>query len=79
MGDLLERIIKRMGVEVDVSVQQARVRPEQSEVMMLICNNNKAQTRLGWTPIWSLDEGIDAVVDYVKSNLEVYKTLKYEV
>jgi NAD dependent epimerase/dehydratase len=79
MGDLLERIIKRMGVDVDVSVQQARVRPEQSEVMMLICNNNKAQTRLGWTPIWSLDEGIDAVVDYVKSNLGVYKTLKYEV
>jgi NAD dependent epimerase/dehydratase len=79
MGDLLGRIIKRMGVDVDVSVQEERVRPDQSEVMTLICNNDKAQRLLGWNPIWSLDEGIDAVVDYVKTNLRVFKTFKYVV
>jgi NAD dependent epimerase/dehydratase len=79
MGELLESIMRRMGAQVEIIVQESRVRPERSEVMELMCNNTKARTLLGWAPTWSMEEGIDAVIGYVSHNSNLYKTFKYVV
>ncbi len=79
MGALLEIIIERIGVKAEVRVQESRRRPEKSEVMELMCNNSKARRLLDWAPTWSLEEGIEAAIEYAKHNIGMYKTLKYAV
>jgi NAD dependent epimerase/dehydratase len=79
MGELLKIIMERTGNQREVVTVESRRRPQQSEVMELMCDNAKARKLLDWSPSWSLEDGIDAVVDYVKQNLGSYKTLKYVV
>lgn len=79
MGALLNRILSRMGVQKDVILERERVRPEKSEVLELICDNQRAKTLLGWTPRVSLDEGIDAVIQYIAGNRKSYKSSRYGV
>lgn len=79
MGALLNRILSRMGVQKEVVLERERVRPENSEVLELICDNTRARTLLGWTPRVSLDEGLDAVVRYITNNMHSYKSDHYGV
>ncbi len=40
----------------------------QSEIMKLLCNYNKAQELLGWSPKYSLEEGIEKTKEWIASN-----------
>jgi NAD dependent epimerase/dehydratase len=77
MGDLLTRIMERMGVRKDIVQESQRIRPAGSEVMELICDNTLAAEILGWKPRYTLDEGLDAVIEYMKRNMSAYKTRDY--
>lgn len=79
MGALLNRILSRMKVQKDLVMERERVRPDKSEVMELICDNRKAKSLLGWSPRYSLDDGLDIVIDYVKNNVQRYKPHRYGV
>jgi nucleoside-diphosphate-sugar epimerase len=74
MGDLLQRIMSRMDVRKQILSEEGRLRPAKSEVMALICDNTRARAFLGWEPGYTLDEGLDEVVSFVKSNTNRYKT-----
>lgn len=74
MGDLLQRIMSRMDVTKQILSEEGRLRPAKSEVMALICDNTRARAFLGWEPGYTLDEGLDEVVSFVKSNTNRYKT-----
>jgi NAD dependent epimerase/dehydratase len=79
MGDLLTRIMNRMEISKPVVEEKARVRPDKSEVMNLISDNTLARELLDWTPLVSLDEGLDEVINYVSEHLKAYKTKHYVV
>lgn len=79
MGALLNRILSRMGIQKEIVLERERVRPEKSEVLELICNNQRARTVLGWAPRVSLDEGLDAVIKYIGDNGRSYKSDRYGV
>jgi NAD dependent epimerase/dehydratase len=79
MGALLNRILARMNVQKDMVMERDRVRPEKSEVLDLICDNRRAKTLLGWSPRYSLDEGLDIVIESMKKNSHKYKSDHYGV
>ncbi|WP_041286480.1 SDR family NAD(P)-dependent oxidoreductase [Desulfomonile tiedjei] len=74
MGDLLQRIMSRMDLMKQILPEESRLRPPKSEVMALICDNTRARAFLGWEPGYTLDQGLDEVVSFVKSNSNRYKT-----
>ncbi|MBI5248110.1 MAG: SDR family NAD(P)-dependent oxidoreductase [Desulfomonile tiedjei] len=74
MGDLLRRIMTRMGVSKEIAQEPERVRPDASEVMELICDNARAMKLLNWQPRFTLDQGLDKVIESVKRNITAYKT-----
>ncbi len=41
MGNLVNMIIKTLNLQVKLKTEEQRVRPENSEVERLMCNNNK--------------------------------------
>ncbi len=79
MGDLLNKIMKKMSVSREIVQVGERRRPEKSEVMELIADSSKARELLGWTPTYSLDQGLDEVIASVRERIGSYKTGGYVV
>lgn len=79
IGKLAEMIIKIIGKEVEIVSDDLRIRPENSEVMELICANDKARKLIGWKPRHTLSEGIKETLGYIEKNLHRYKADIYNV
>ncbi len=78
ISDLAKAIIKKIGNPIKIMVELQRLRPEKSEVMRLISDNEAARTRLGWQPEVSLDQGLDKTIEWIKGHLDFYQIGKYE-
>jgi NAD dependent epimerase/dehydratase len=67
------------GVEAQVEVDPARVRPSQSEVMVLQSDPARALQRLGWSAQVSLRQGLKETARWIEANLERYRPDSYAV
>ncbi len=76
--ELLERILKIVGRDVRVRVDDQRLRPENSEVMRLLSNNEKAHQRLHWQPEVSLEDGLKQTVAWIRQHQSLYRPGVYE-
>ncbi len=79
IGELAEIIIKKVNPKVKIVCEQKRVRPEKSEVMQLLCDNRLANELAGWKPSYSLEDGLDLTIDWMKEHIASYKTGVYTV
>jgi dTDP-glucose 4,6-dehydratase len=78
VGDLADKILQMTGSQVRVQKDAERLRPDKSEVLRLISDNSLARANLGWSPRFSLDEGLARTVEWIRSHLELFKVGKYE-
>ena len=62
-----------------VLTERARVRPEKSEVLRLLCNSARMRRLTGWKPRVTLRQGLESVREYLAANLDRYKTDRYVV
>ncbi|SHN82387.1 NAD-dependent 4,6-dehydratase LegB [Bradyrhizobium erythrophlei] len=60
IGDLAYLIAELMNKKISVAREDARLRPEQSEVFRLLAKNDKARDILGWSPEHAGAEGLRA-------------------
>jgi len=85
IGDAVQLIGEAMGVDVEVSTDEARLRPENSEVQRLWADNNKARELFGWQPAYAGREGfmrglIETATWFLQpANLSGYKANIYNV
>ena len=79
VGDLVNKIFSIMGKQVEVLLDESRVRPEKSEVMQLIADNSKAKELAGWQPTVSFDDGLKLTIEWIKDHINNYKTDIYNV
>ena len=85
IGDTVQLIGEVMGVEVEVVTDEARIRPENSEVQRLWADNSKARELFGWQPTYTGREGfkrgLAETAAWFKqpANLGGYKTNIYNV
>jgi dTDP-glucose 4,6-dehydratase len=79
IGDLAHVIIGLVGKAVRIQVDPERLRPEASEVQRLLSDNSLAEERLGWQPEYSLKEGLQETIAWVREHLELYRVGEYEV
>jgi NAD dependent epimerase/dehydratase len=77
--ELVEQIGKILKRELKIEVESARVRPETSEVMQLVSDNQKASTMMGWKPKVNLETGLAATVEHIQKHPEFYKDRGYVV
>ena len=71
--------MKLIGIEVPIQTEETRVRPEKSEVVELVSNNEKAQRMLNWKPKITLDEGLEQTIQFIKENPHLFKANEYGV
>jgi len=74
IGDLAKNILSLMDSDKQVIQENRRIRPENSEVMRLVCDNDKARRIIGWEPTHSLEDGLLKTIDFVSKHIDSYKT-----
>jgi len=79
IGELAETLVRLVNPKARIVSSEERVRPEKSEVMKLICNNEKAAALTGWRPQVSLEEGLKETVDFIREHLDLYQVDQYTV
>ncbi|MGZ8758422.1 MAG: GDP-mannose 4,6-dehydratase [Aeromicrobium sp.] len=66
-----------VGVQGEIEVADARVRPAGSEVQVLLSDPSRAQERLGWKAETSLEVGIEKAAEWLKDWMHLYRTDRY--
>ena len=79
IGDLGRQILDLMGVDKPIKSDAQRIRPEQSEVFELVCDNSRATSDIGWQPKVSLREGLLDTIDYVRESIDQFKPELYSL
>ena len=79
IGDTVEKIIRIIGEDVKILCDDERIRPEKSEVNRLWADNTKIKQLTDWTPKYTLDQGLEETIEWMKNNLQNYKTDIYNV
>lgn len=81
MRDTLNLIAKIMKSDVEFIEDSQRLRPANSEVFRLFGDNRKIKSLTGFTPSYSLEEGLRETIEWflVRDNLKNYKADIYNV
>ncbi|MBM3117401.1 NAD-dependent 4,6-dehydratase LegB [Jeongeupia naejangsanensis] len=81
VGDTLNLIKSIMGSDVEFIVDEARIRPEKSEVFRLWCDNGLIHSLTGFEPQYSIEAGLKETVSWFlePANLAKYKPDIYNV
>ncbi len=85
IGDTARLIAEAMNTEIEIIVDEERLRPETSEVERLWADNTKAKQLFGWQPSHSGREGfkrgLEATIEWFKNpiNLSSYKSDRYNI
>lgn len=85
IGDTAQMIAESMGVDIEIESDEARLRPEKSEVGRLWADNRKAKKLLGWEPAYGgrdgFKRGLAATIAWFSNpeNLKKYKADIYNI
>ena len=79
VGDLVGLIGDILGKKLVVTSGKKRIRPAKSEVTRLMADNSKAKRLLKWNPEFSIEEGLEATIEFISENPELYDPKIYAV
>jgi NAD dependent epimerase/dehydratase len=79
IGEIAALCLKIAGSQASIVSSERRLRPEKSEVGLLLCDSARAQALLGWTPQVSLENGITMTAEYIRARLSQYRPCDYTI
>ena len=79
IGDIAKQVMSILGVDKPIALDSKRVRPVNSEVERLCCDNTKARQLLDWEPRISLEEGLRRTIQWFSANPGSYKPDIYNI
>lgn len=79
IGQLAEELIKQINPNVKIICDEKRLRPKKSEVNRLLGCNEKMKQLTDWKPRYTLEEGLRNTIEFLKENLDRYKTDIYNL
>ena len=79
IGDLANELIRQINPEAKIVCDEQRLRPEKSEVNRLLGCNKKIQQLTAWRQQYSFESGLAETVDFLRQNMNRYKTDIYNV
>ena len=77
--NLIELISDIMKTDVKIEINSERIRPGNSEVERLVCNNSKIRKFTDWKPEFNLKKGLNETVRWLADKKELYKPNVYNV
>jgi len=77
--EVADKIKSLMDSDAKIELDKKRVRPEKSEVMKLICNNERIRELTNWKPEYTFEQGLEETIEFMRQNLDKYKTEIYNL
>lgn len=74
IGEIFETCCKAVGVHATVRVDTDRLRPDASEVEVLLSDPSRARERLGWAPSVTLSDGLFQTLAFMRREADHYPT-----
>jgi UDP-glucose 4-epimerase len=79
VGELFAIACKTLGISAEVVQEEARLRPDNSEVMVLLSDPSKAKSLLDWEAVVPLEEGISRTARWLEKRPLRYDPERYHV
>ena len=79
IGRVVELVGESLGRDLVVKARDERMRPEESEVMKLICSAEKAAAAIGWRPTVTFEEGLGRTIEWIEAHRGHYATDRYSI
>lgn len=76
---LAKELIKQINPKAKIVTDEERIRPDKSEVDRLLGSNKKIKELTNWEPKYTFEEGLTETIEWLKKNLDQYKTDIYNV
>ncbi|MDV3222696.1 SDR family NAD(P)-dependent oxidoreductase [Intrasporangium sp.] len=77
VGEVVELCRKVTGSTAEIVTEQARIRPEASEVQVLLSDPSRANEILGWAPTMSLEEGLARTAEWLRPRVDPETAARY--
>ncbi len=77
IGDLFHTACRVLGVSAKIIQKDERLRPDKSEVLVLLSDPSLAKERLGWVPTVDLEAGLLRTANWLRTNLDRYALAHY--
>lgn len=79
IGDLAKELIRQINPEAQIACEEQRLRPEKSEVNRLLGCNEKIMRLTDWKPQVSFEQGLAETIEFLRNNLDRYRTDIYNL
>ncbi|MBF8984176.1 SDR family oxidoreductase [Lutibacter sp. B2] len=79
IGELAQALINSINPKVKIVYDNERIRPEKSEVNRLLGSNEKIKKLTNWDQKYSMKEGLEETIKWLKENLDKYKVDMYNI
>lgn len=79
IGTLAEELIRQINPKAQIVCDERRKRPEKSEVNRLLGCNEKILRLTDWKPQYLFEEGLAETIEFLRCNLDKYKSDIYNI
>ena len=79
IGNLAQEIISQINPKAQIVCDEQRLRPEKSEVNRLLGANAKIKELTDWKQKYTFEHGIAETIEWIRQNMNAYKTEIYNV
>jgi dTDP-glucose 4,6-dehydratase len=79
IGELAKEIIRQINPKASIICEEERLRPEKSEVNRLLGANEKIRSLTNWQPNYTFEQGILETIEWIRRNINAYKTDIYNI
>lgn len=79
IGQLAEELIRQINPDAQIVCDDQRLRPEKSEVNRLLGCNEKIKALTDWQPKFTFEQGLAETIEFLRHNLDKYKTDIYNL
>jgi len=77
--NLIKLITRLMNQNIDIAVDAKRIRPTDSEVERLCCDNSKLMNNTFWKTVYSLETGLKETIEWLETNTQFFKAKVYAI
>lgn len=79
IGDLALELIRQINPKAEILCESQRLRPDKSEVTRLLGSNEKLKALTSWKQQYTLSQGLEETIRWMKNNLKRYRTDRYNI
>lgn len=77
--EIADTVIRLLNKNIKINFDKKRLRPEKSEVEVLICDYRKAEKLIDWIPEFTIEKGLIETIKWIKDNLKYFKPEIYNI